>query len=202
VVLAGGESRRFGSPKALATFRGEPLWRRAARVLQEVGAPVLVVANAPDVVASVASAGSAVAEVRGDLRPGDGPLAGIETGLTEARGLGLEGIFALACDLALVETDMVGALARAWPGRGVATFEAPGPWGVAPLCSVWGVELLGRVADALSAGRRSVGELMLGLDGAWFDLDTARPGADPALVFRSANTPDDLALLEAGVPRT
>jgi len=37
VVLAGGESRRFGSDKALAQFRGEPLISRVVRELRAAG---------------------------------------------------------------------------------------------------------------------------------------------------------------------
>ncbi len=44
----GGASERFGSPKALATIRGETLVERAWRVLDEVCAEVLVVGKASD----------------------------------------------------------------------------------------------------------------------------------------------------------
>lgn len=43
VLLVGGASERFGSPKALAPFRGETLAERGRRVLGEVCAEVLVV---------------------------------------------------------------------------------------------------------------------------------------------------------------
>ena len=48
VVLVGGASERFGSPKALARFRGEPLGERACRVLQEVCDEVLAVGKQGD----------------------------------------------------------------------------------------------------------------------------------------------------------
>lgn len=47
-VLVGGASSRFGTPKALATFRGETLGARAARMLGEVCDEVLVVGKAGD----------------------------------------------------------------------------------------------------------------------------------------------------------
>jgi molybdopterin-guanine dinucleotide biosynthesis protein A len=43
VLLVGGASTRFGSPKALARFRGEPLASRGHRLLTEVCDEVLVV---------------------------------------------------------------------------------------------------------------------------------------------------------------
>jgi aminoglycoside 6-adenylyltransferase len=48
VLLVGGASERFGSPKALATFRGETLADRAWRVLAEVCDEVLAVGKADD----------------------------------------------------------------------------------------------------------------------------------------------------------
>jgi aminoglycoside 6-adenylyltransferase len=46
VLLVGGASERFGSPKALARFRGETLAERAWRTLEEVCAEVIVVGKA------------------------------------------------------------------------------------------------------------------------------------------------------------
>lgn len=48
MLLVGGASERFGSPKALARFRGETLAERAWRVLDEVCAEVVAVGKAAD----------------------------------------------------------------------------------------------------------------------------------------------------------
>ena len=48
VLLVGGASERFGSPKALARFRGETLAERGWRVLGEVCAEVIAVGKAGD----------------------------------------------------------------------------------------------------------------------------------------------------------
>jgi molybdopterin-guanine dinucleotide biosynthesis protein A/predicted nucleotidyltransferase len=48
VLLVGGASERFGSPKALARFRGETLADRAWRVLHEVCADVVAVGKEED----------------------------------------------------------------------------------------------------------------------------------------------------------
>ena len=48
VLLVGGASERFGSPKALAPFRGEPLAERAWRLLHEVCDEVLAVGKQGD----------------------------------------------------------------------------------------------------------------------------------------------------------
>lgn len=46
LLLAAGEGSRFGGAKQLADINGEPMVRRAARVLLETDAPVLVVTGA------------------------------------------------------------------------------------------------------------------------------------------------------------
>jgi len=48
VLLVGGASRRFGSPKALAVYEGETLAGRAHRVLAEAFGLVLVVGKVTD----------------------------------------------------------------------------------------------------------------------------------------------------------
>lgn len=50
VLLVGGASERFGSPKALAAFRGEPLGERAWRTLSAVCDEVVAVGKADDAV--------------------------------------------------------------------------------------------------------------------------------------------------------
>ena len=48
VLLVGGASERFGSPKALASFRGETLAERTSRILGEVCEQVLAVGTGDD----------------------------------------------------------------------------------------------------------------------------------------------------------
>jgi len=48
ILLVGGASERFGSPKALASFRGETLAERGWRTLRDVCAEVLAVGKAAD----------------------------------------------------------------------------------------------------------------------------------------------------------
>jgi molybdenum cofactor guanylyltransferase len=48
VLLVGGASRRFGSPKALARFQGELLGERAHRLLEDAFDRVLIVGKAGD----------------------------------------------------------------------------------------------------------------------------------------------------------
>ena len=82
-VLAGGQSRRMGSPKAHLRVDGEPLLSRQLRLLHETGAADLLVAQHPDRPEPLAAPHSA--EVVFDSPPDAGPLAGISAALARCR---------------------------------------------------------------------------------------------------------------------
>jgi molybdenum cofactor guanylyltransferase len=103
VVLAGGQSRRMGQPKAALTIGGEPLLRRVARLLL-LAVPKVVVVGPPEVSELVPDLA-----VLQDLHPWIGPLAGIETGLLSVTA---ELIFVVACDMPFINPDLVRAMLK------------------------------------------------------------------------------------------
>lgn len=68
-VLAGGESRRMGTDKALVQFSGEPLVERALKILREAGLDARIAGGRAEL--------EQFAPVIRDDAPGRGPLAGI-----------------------------------------------------------------------------------------------------------------------------
>ncbi|MFC7136183.1 nucleotidyltransferase family protein [Halobaculum litoreum] len=115
IVLAGGESRRFGARwKATATFDGDPL---VARVVAAVSAA----ADRQPVVAVGTEEKRAVVDpvVDGPVRYTtdaswcDGPLAGIAGALTPA--VAADVLVCCGCDMPLVAPEAVAWLARGWP---------------------------------------------------------------------------------------
>jgi molybdopterin-guanine dinucleotide biosynthesis protein A len=101
VVLAGGQSRRFGRDKALLTLDGETLLSRAVRTLGEVAGEVLVLG--PPQRAEQAPG----ARVLPDERPGDGPLPALAMALHEMRG---DRIVAVATDMPLLNAALLAFL--------------------------------------------------------------------------------------------
>lgn len=150
VVLAGGDSRRFGRSKGEARVGDLTLVERAARTLRPLCAEVVV--GRPPALP--------------DLRPGQGPLAGLEAALVRAAGTGAHGVVVLACDLPAVHTAALSRLVTAWrqapsPPTAVAVPHEP----LQPLCGVWGVETRAAVSRALDEERRSAGALVRELPG-------------------------------------
>jgi molybdenum cofactor guanylyltransferase len=82
IVLAGGRSTRFGSNKLVAIHRGIPLVHHAVLRLGEVCAEVVVVI-APDAPEATLPVGANARFVH-DEREGEGPLAGLLSGLGAA----------------------------------------------------------------------------------------------------------------------
>ena len=184
VVLAGGESRRFGSDKALAQFRGEPLIGRVVRTLREAGfAQVVIAAKDTAKYAALAPAG----DLLGDPSPAQTPLAGLEAGLRASRHAL---VFACAADMPFAaDGPLIDALTAAIAGHDAAVPHAGGS--LQPLCALWRRDPCLRIATELLAtprppGPRAILPLVRAAKLDWGDLHP----------FLDADTPEVLRELE------
>ena len=187
MVIAGGRSLRFGSEKALASFRGRPLLLWAVERLRRSCAAVAV--NARSGTGAEALALNAGLPVLHDFE-GDpaGPLSGVRAGLQWAQGQGACAIAVSPCDVPQLPDDLFERLAAA-AGPGAALVETAS--GLQPLCAVWPVAALPTLAAALAAGTHPA--VWRVLDG----LRAARVWSDDADAFANVNTPEELAALAA-----
>ncbi len=146
-VLAGGASRRMGRDKALLEKDGELLLVRIARALGEVCETVRVLAPA----GRYEALGY---EVLPDLRPGQGPLGGIETALSNCAS---EWALIVACDVPNVDGEWLRTLAGAVEDRYavIASGDPPNP-----LVAVWRRSALGAVSRAIDKGKLRVRDLL------------------------------------------
>ncbi|MCG6958041.1 MAG: molybdenum cofactor guanylyltransferase [Gemmatimonadetes bacterium] len=179
VVLAGGEGRRFGRPKAGATLAGVPMVARAVDVLRAVTEDVVVSASSsvPDVGVPVVA----------DRVSGAGPLAGLEATLLEAEARGLEGALVLACDLPLVEPELLRQLVRE-AGGALAAAPAREGGGVEPMCALYRVDVREAVTRRLSSQDRSLQALFRDVGGRAIPWERLR--AEPDILL-NVNTPAD-----------
>jgi molybdopterin-guanine dinucleotide biosynthesis protein A len=171
-ILAGGQARRFGSNKALALHRGEPLIAHAARALGRQVSAVVVCGGAgllPE-----------LPQLADRPAPGLGPLGGLAAALFHARAEGFDGVVSVGCDTPVLPADLVRQL-RA--GGGPAYLEAM------PLIGWW-PSALSPALDAfvVEDARRSLR--------GW---GTAAGAAAIAIAepIANINTPEDLAAMEA-----
>ncbi len=178
LVLAGGDSRRFGSDKRLALWRGKPLVQHALEKLARVVSGALYVATGQR---GAWLPGCQRAIVLRDEPPGRGPLGGLAAALWRAR----TGVLVLACDLPLVSQGTLEQVMRVGlaSGRPAAVRSRRG-W--EPLIAYYPRSLLPLVHAALD--RRAAGPQEL--------LERAGAVAVPVRSEQevlNVNTPEDLA---------
>ena len=180
-ILAGGGSRRFGSPKTLARLHGKPLWQVAAEHLGPVCDDVVAIVNHPGV------AGEVELETLPDRRSLLGPLGGIDAALVRARQGGYPGVLVLAVDMPWVGTAVLQRLADAWRERGRVCLPRAGPpFGFHPLCGIYPTMSISPLARALAARRLETGAFAQSLDPLVVDTGIG------AGALRSVNRPEDL----------
>lgn len=192
VVLAGGESRRYGHPKALAHVGGRPMARWALDALGAHFPMCGMVGNEPSEAEGFGVPG------RADVVPGLGPMGGLITALEWAKEVGLGGAFLLGCDMPLIEAALIGRILDFKGGRKSALVPAgPGPLGMEPLCAAYRIECLGAAKELAGSGKRSMKAL---LDAFEFDLVPLEELGDAdqvALSFTNVNTVEDGRKVEA-----
>jgi molybdopterin-guanine dinucleotide biosynthesis protein A len=166
VVLVGGASRRFGSPKALAMIDSETFVDRARRILGEECDQVLVVGKAGELPFDVIDDASGVRA----------PIAGVVAGLRAAAN---DVVVFLPVDCPRMTSDVVRAL-------GDACRDAAVPQ-TGPLPGAWAKSALPVLEQRLANGP-------LALYRAYEELNVTELEIDPE-VLADVDTPGDLASL-------
>jgi molybdopterin-guanine dinucleotide biosynthesis protein A len=169
VLLVGGSSRRFGSPKALARFTGTTFAEQAWGVLGAACDERLAFGKAADELQLPFAVHDDGADVRA-------PLAGIVAGLRAARN---DICVFLPVDVPLATAELVQTLGEACEDAAVSqTGPLPGAYA--------------RSGLAVLERRLAVGELAL--REALAELVTVTVQLDPALLL-NVNAPEELSLL-------
>ena len=186
VVLAGGDSLRFGRPKALTHLGGRPMAAWARDALASHFHRLVTISNDPDVARTLGIPG------RRDRVPGLGPMGGLLTALEWAGEEGMTGVFLLACDLPLVGAELVGRIVREWrPGALAAVPGSYGPRGLEPLCGAYSVECLPLVRKVVSGGDRSLAGLLTDLEAQTIPAADLGCREDVTMAFSNVNTPEE-----------
>lgn len=183
LVLAGGQSTRMGTDKAMLTVGGERLVDRAVHVLSQCCREVLIAPGHPRAL-SVEGA-TPVADATGA-----GPLAGIVAGLQQAR---TELLAVVAVDMPQASAGVLQALAAVWEAEAavVPVVEER----LHPLHAVYAVSWTEQYEAVLAAGERSVRRALQTL-GARTAAADVWGVADPTGSFAvNLNTIQDLAAL-------
>lgn len=186
VILAGGQSSRMGSNKALLPFQGgrfiEAIYRQFAELFPEV----LLVTNNPEQYDFLPC------RMVADRYPGRGALAGLHSGLYHAAN---PHIFAAACDMPWLNNALIRRLAAL---RATADVVIPqGENGLEPLHALYGKDCLGPMEGSLAADRRRIVSFFPQVRVQQLHREQVA-AIDPAFdSFRNVNTPADYFQLRA-----
>lgn len=187
LLLAGGQSLRFGAEKAMAEFRGRPMIEIVADLFADFHG---VAVSAP-----AQSGAAAFAHARGysliedDPASPAGPLAGICAGLEWAAAQDFTHLATAPCDTPLLPLDIYSTLA-ADLSDAPAAFAATGE-GDHALCALWRIGLLAPLRETLATGDHPAIRNFLLANGA------KRVVFTDAAAFANANTMEELARLAA-----
>lgn len=184
VLLAGGESRRMGTDKALLEIRGERLLDRTVRLFQDLFPQVILVTNQP-----LAYLDQPV-EIVTDVLPGRGPLGGLYTGLFFASH---PYIFCVACDMPYLNAAFIRHLLTLRDAYDVVVPRTPD--GLQPLHALYSRRCLPRIEKQLAAEKLKISGFYKGLK-----VLTVPPEVslsfDPVLgMFYNINRPEDLTAI-------
>jgi molybdopterin-guanine dinucleotide biosynthesis protein A len=185
VILAGGRASRMGGrDKAFAAVGGEPIAVRTVRLFRGLFEQVIVSTNRPE-----RFAGFGVETVP-DLRPGCGPLAGIEAAMLASRH---PWIFVVACDMPGLDADVIRwMLARPRAGDAVVPrWEAD----VEPLHALYAIHALPAVQECLGAGRHALRDFLPAIRVDYVGEEELRALRGAARSLLNVNTPEELAAL-------
>jgi molybdenum cofactor guanylyltransferase len=181
LVLAGGDSRRMGHPKAWLEVGDTFLLRYVVDHLAPAFSEVMVSFAEPEQLLEPVPY-----RIVFDRKRSSGPLAGLEAGLAAARN---EVLFAVACDMPYVTQDLAQLAVAAARGCDAAIPRIDGR--PEPVCGAYRRSALPFITGAINTGRLKAAEIVAELDVTWLE------GLDPEL-FRSLNTPEDLERFDAG----
>lgn len=148
-ILAGGQSRRMETNKALLRLDGIPMIERIANVMRSVFADVWISANDSEAYRFLNLS------VVKDVFPHLGPLAGIHAALQRTT---TSRVFILSCDTPLITADLI---------RHILSTESQAPVVIAsegertmPLCGVYHTSITASLEKYLRSGGRKVHEFL------------------------------------------
>lgn len=190
LILAGGASKRFGTPKHKLMLGGTTLLERAARRMRGLTDRVVIVAGADDVVLPGVP-------VINDIFSGFGPLGAIHAGLSFTE----DTCAVVGCDMPFFSVELLRFLESECMRSLCAVPKAGGFW--EPLHAVYRPECISAVERLLrqyNAPARAQGERTAGPQVSWLfdqvtvvevDEDRIRRFGDPSVIFFNINSRDD-----------
>ena len=184
-ILAGGASRRFGSPKGLALLNGETLLDKVSRAVSAQTQGPVALNTAPD----GPYAGTSLPIVP-DLAEGQvGALIGLHAAMNWAANIGSSYVVTCPIDTPFLPQDLV---LRLHDSGAPAICASNGRWH--PIIGLWPTALAAELEEFLKKEARSVHAWAQRCGSAVIDFSVDEAGRDP---FFNINSQSDLDAAKA-----
>ncbi|MFW5438499.1 molybdenum cofactor guanylyltransferase [Paenibacillus apiarius] len=180
IVLAGGLSKRFGSPKAFAQSNGRFYYEVAYEALRSISSHVVVVGR-PEFQERFLPKMNVITDAEQFM--GCGPLAGIYSAMAAYPA---KRYVILPCDMPYMTADVMKSLVKCYAGEDAAAVEADGARH--PLVAVFHRRMKDFIHRSLAQGQYSVMRLLAQVDVRW--VQGSKLTVDSGHVFQNRNTPE------------
>ena len=178
-ILSGGESSRMGRDKSLLDLGGVPIIVRAARLVELVAGPPVVVGS-PEVYRPLG-----LRAIRDDW-PGAGPLGAIASALRASES---PWNLVVACDLPYLTRDWLAFLTGRARGSKADAILPVSEGGVEPLCAMYGKGCEPAIWLALDRGVRKVTDGLAHLRVEHLEPREWKGFDSDGFLFKNMNTP-------------
>ncbi|WP_257345861.1 molybdenum cofactor guanylyltransferase [Pseudalkalibacillus decolorationis] len=184
ITLAGGQSRRYGTPKALETLDEEPFYKRSIRSLQPiVDKQILVVHPSLQLQMSQEYKGFMITDE--PEFAGHGPLAGIFSAMNQVT---TSHYIVLACDMPLMDTETLQLLKAVQPFALEESCIVPVVEGrTQPLAAIYPASAKRVIYHLLTSEKRRLTDLLNHLSCMYIRFESPRRIS----AFQNVNTPKD-----------
>lgn len=179
ILLAGGMSRRFGSPKAFATWKDHYFYEWSYTALKSVCDSVIVITRKELIHLFPTEIFLTTDEQR---FLGDGPLAGIYTGMNNVEG---DQYVILPCDMPFITEEVLKQLVRLPSSRDIKAVKQGEVFH--PLVSIWSSSLKEKLFQSLVEEKLSVMQFMSSVSTEWINANQI--SNDSINVFQNINKP-------------
>lgn len=191
-IVAGGQSSRFGSNKALTLIDGRAIIERVIGAASDLSDDLYLVTNTPELYQYLGL------RMVADLKPEGGALRGLHTALSSTEKTW---VLCLACDMPFVKAPLLKnlvALTQTFESRDWGAVVPRHPGGAEPLCAVYRREVCLPELERLLAGGRYRLQGLLDLLSVRYVEPPELTDIDSYLVsFVNVNTPDEWMAAEA-----
>jgi molybdopterin-guanine dinucleotide biosynthesis protein A len=180
-ILAGGESSRMGTDKALLELGGLPMIVRAARLVESVVGSAVIIGS-PETYQRLG-----LSALRDDW-PGAGPLGGIATALRVSES---PWTLIVACDLPYLTRDWLKHLLNRASNSARDAVLPLSSGGAEPLCAMYNKSCAAPIWLALDQGVRKVTSGLAHVRVEWIELREWKRFDSHGLLFKNMNTAAD-----------